>query len=1452
MPYKDTYNYENYPYLPDRDDISLAYDPGFDEGLVGRSDTSGVGPPNNETYMNRAWMNVDQFNFLAGRLNSIAGIKPYTFNDYYEFFPYESGAYIVPTSLYSVEFLKNEEQYADVGIPADSLNEALYGTSGLLKYDVSTAMNRFMDGTNMRRSSDLCRGVSCPEGDNFPTSYITSAPEILFWYKTGDYDESAGGSIIDPNKAYTYYFGFINHTTGWWIKRNPEGWEDFEQWEAASYHGYSVDGSGPHSGSWWIEKATALGIPIKDEGDLPDNYREEMEKHGTDLGIGNYNYSITAEKTANPIRYSLQDPCHTTTGALGIYNTAYNYSGGGFLAQIPLEVFPVKTTNCSLGGLTYRSANHYNGGRISGIDWTYEKTPASWETQVEFKTDNFCDGNVYTYHTPGEMKAASRAKAVATTYPEYYVSRAAPADGISYDDLGGMPDYFVNQWMSDVSAGKLPGDSCRKDYIWSAGFYSDNDMFLKRGFSGGGIAGISYDVEQWTNEGGHQYVVQKPEDMAAGAKISALLGGADAATWDALGTESADSSSRIYQNKNYEGVFAGWPLGYHGGEIYQTPILRARHMLLNKEQAVSDGVPYSDYYGHNIGNKSRIHKNAYELLPYPPKKNLSYGLQDPTGADGAKIDPTRLSDPLNSFAKTYWIEIDDVKSKAEELGFRFEFRRLTVPFKFKNFSFSYARAGFMRETGNCLVKGGGEGEGAGSNAFYDPGFAFDGNDCASDDFCAPAHGEVLNSSTIYEPCINLHDNQPVFVQCPMNAGMASAGPFPNFVDHNPYGSDLEDGGWSKWIYRNPINMTYGDGFDSQNVIFHVGNDLQRGSVDTHGGSDGKAWGNNVVGDPFITGADWNAADIYPTGYGDSHASAPISGNITTQHGYFWCSDDGCEDCVHNQFSTAHGGWGGNPQNPRPEDGAFNDNLACPCFGEGHSGDGAGSPYGSPPTVGREHCYGPVGDGWATGWGNHKDCRDAWGALHGMRRYSIGEPDEGTIVPGSIIGAGGTLPETPAGQDLVQNCSRCYQCDTYGGGEITVPDGLVDSGSATLDDDDKKLFKFTGVSPDGTFTFNSIGYKPIVTSSKQFVWAENEGETAWVRPVGVQERYTYKYGSELSSYDMHVIDYMNEQAQLNDPDDPWRMESVSTWSGNYIYPADWPNAGFNRGDENALAEWGLEEIFEQYNGRYGEDDTAVGGGHGVFSIGSTIPPNVDMRIAAGTRTAYPYTEGSGPTAVHFKIRAYLSMLTAYDQIPILKITADDDYKEWLSNIILNLYPKYYYFQEFSDSEFARTHAMFVYGQPDVKYEDYPQSSIGDSEGYELGALDLVPGYTRDYPLAYGLDHVQNPGVSFEGETKFADWQKTRFPNGWFTNKRYIPLTNNQPSFFTDFWPRGNVNASGGYAQNLNFASTDSIFLNLQDTLGGQKAAIQWYINNAIIRPTGEGNPTHTISDSSWSY
>ena len=1383
MSYKGTYNWKNYPWITDRqDDLTLQYNPGVNPDVADAQDTNlglGVGNPAPRLHANRAYMNVDQFNYLAGKLNSVTHIKPFTFNDYYELWPYESGAYIVPKDLYTVEFLRDIEEYASYGCPADNLTEALYGTSGLLKYDLAgkTMISEFMDDSKMRESA-------VRKADGY--RYVTSAPEILFWYKTAD--GGGGGSTFDATKAYSYYFGFINHTTGWDVKRNPEGFEDLEQWEAVVENfdstmppmmpGGSNNLNHPNmSGSWWYHKAKLLQIPIRDESDLPDNYVSEMEKHGADLNVYSHNYSITAKKTTNPIDFPYKNApaedgataLHVQKGLVGKFRTDWN-SGGYWVGDVSPEVFSVKTSKFDIASTTgFRKPIDYTRGRVSGVDW---KSVPEYKASSDFVpvtlTDDgggaeLLDGTDQPCFNSNSSFANRIAKSTKVGYYfttagdtinplSYLHSNAIPTSCTAYDTLDILPEYFRNNYLSNWSTSLFSNDAlgAGHEFVWDERFYKYNNYYLARGYGiwTGAVDGSHGDLSNshiWTNPGGHSYNVRTNIGFTA-------LGG-DATTWNAIAGigSSAGASDKIYQNTKYQSVYAGFMAGYNSGEVLRRPILKARHMLLNKSQSKVDGQRYETYYGFD-DNISRVHHNTYELLPFPSQKNLSYGVQDPTGALGQKIDPTNLYDPMHSIGKTYWLKIDDVKNRAKELGFRFEFRRLAVPFKLKEYTFSYGTkpVGFVRQSGDCIVQpdlASIPGNARPYRAFsshtssYTPNCGANVTQAWSVDghFTIDTTG-ILNGNRIFGPCDEgLGRQNGTYIQAPLDGrpvgGSASASAattaraekWPNFVDNNPWGSDLTSQGIGKYAFRNPINSIFADDIDSNNAIYHIDQTATAMASWYNSGYDG-------ANEPLRNGANHIGVTFDDT---DGHKVGPLT------NGSHWVYADHDDDVE------------------TPKSWALTSTL----------------PY-----------------------------------------------DE----QAAIADFGGTPPASA--KDLFH---------FKGGG--------VDS---------------EGSDPDGSFDFNSQGYKPFVGSSKQFVWADNADETTWVRPIGVQERYTYKYDSNISSFDMHVIDFVAEQGQLDDPVNPFRMESVSTWSGNYI----WANGGNAVSDPRTPPHPAVLPGWVR----------AANGGH--------ISATTDIRL----QQVNVVRGGTTHTPDTLKVISYLSVLSAYDQIPIFKVTvSDSSYKEWLANVVLNLYPKYYYFQEHSDDEFSKNHAMFTYMEPDLKYSNFPASNYYSEtsaegwirgKGYEVNTLDIVKrdgqevdlynnSAVKSYDLTFGID---SPSYTTAEGRRFAisSWSDTIN-----NTNRMVPVVNNMPSLHTDFWPREQVMGSGAGAENMVFeeltadlgtflfgtytSSRKELHLNLQNKLGeenGYRAALQWYLNNAIVIPTGKaGHPTYTLGENTfWNF
>ena len=241
---------------------------------------------------NRAHLNVDQYNYLAGRINSISKIRPYTFTDYYELYPYTSGEYLVPPELFSVEFKIDAPRATKFVCVADNLTEAkgrLWKTEIVGEDPVSWAAETLY--------------LSESGG-------ITSSARDLVYYEEkkrndgGTFNQAVGGA-----KNRVYNFLVLDHRTGWSLKRNPFGYEEWEDqaWldtdaggsiissyaeqQSLSQQMEPMTGSATRGGDGLFEidprsfdgskvigMAQRLGIPIKDHTDLPGNYQTTINE----------------------------------------------------------------------------------------------------------------------------------------------------------------------------------------------------------------------------------------------------------------------------------------------------------------------------------------------------------------------------------------------------------------------------------------------------------------------------------------------------------------------------------------------------------------------------------------------------------------------------------------------------------------------------------------------------------------------------------------------------------------------------------------------------------------------------------------------------------------------------------------------------------------------------------------------------------------------------------------------------------------------------------------------------------------------------------------------------------------------------------------------------------------------------------------------------------------------
>jgi hypothetical protein len=195
-----------------------------------------------------------------------------------------------------------------------------------------------------------------------------------------------------------------------------------------------------------------------------------------------------------------------------------------------------------------------------------------------------------------------------------------------------------------------------------------------------------------------------------------------------------------------------------------------------------------------------------------------------------------------------------------------------------------------------------------------------------------------------------------------------------------------------------------------------------------------------------------------------------------------------------------------------------------------------------------------------------------------------------------------------------------------------------------------------------FEFSLKGYQPFLYKLKKFVIAKDQDEATWIRPI--PKELPHYLSPTFKDYDIYRTDFVKSQ-QVYTNDDPWRIESASSWSGNYIY---------------------------NYIDTYGQN--------------FNLPPNAAWSLEEGDRASWPYGGGTEKTR-HMNITWY-GMIHHFSANPIFKVVMDDELKENLAREKLNTYPPRYIFQNVMDfqgeSSGAMTDALFKFRENDLVYQN----------------------------------------------------------------------------------------------------------------------------------------------------
>jgi hypothetical protein len=601
----------------------------------------------------------------------------------------------------------------------------------------------------------------------------------------------------------------------------------------------------------------------------------------------------------------------------------------------------------------------------------------------------------------------------------------------------------------------------------------------------------------------------------------------------------------------------------------------------------------------SVGYRKGVQPNLYNSFTLPPYKTNAgqLGAGDKTFWDknGASIDstpvegyadPWDMTDPGSSAVakKVYWVSAPDVQTRAKELGFHFEFRRLGVPYKMKEVSFSHSStpASFYRESGNY-------------HYLDHPWHANYDNDHLSP---FPEEGESNRATALVGT-----KNSLSYCQDASKAGTEDGYYEPqDGVDWRAYdrfGCGLRDS------QGNLLDTSYSDTVGKAD---HADLILQGAGREAGGNQYGvsKKWPNiiNEAGDHP------NANDITPdTSAGKEFADFRVQLGKPNKSHMSWWGDYTTHSKIYKLGTF----------NNLDKDGDFtkNDSKPCPFYGKTLPADDSYSSNGAnglnlwqltleqmtPDDITDREDYCKLAfheEAWTDHGHKHGDNIDVvyhkplhacqlsagWWAEYD-RRFGESSPSShrsnlrthvwGKDHPNAAdeesrkypfnVGAGASikkeLAERMASVSLAETCS----VKTEGNNVCShVLDQTPPQSERSYD-----LLVERGDSFNGTFEFDAKGYIPHVKKSYIFTTAQNAGETEWIRPIG---HSTVRHISQgFSNYDLFTTDYVKKQKTFscevyssgdwgkkwtrNTSCDPHRFENIRLdndsmqWSGNMI-------------------------------------------------------------------------------------------------------------------------------------------------------------------------------------------------------------------------------------------------------------------------------------------------------------
>lgn len=698
---------------------------------------------NTGEFFTRVPHNVDQYNYLAGLVNSIDVIKPVSFIDHFPHFePYTSGHFIVPKDLWSFETKINKKSFETITLTYESGVTWPVIRSGMVESGNSTDLF----GATEVNPGEMGSFVGNPEHGNPASNLgITHEDDLVSYYRYNSQTDGNGDHniwVINFVRNITGYVSSFVHSR-YGTEYNLATIRDAGAYDGSMRYsnllfeanwmydkfnaGVVSDGNiAIHEKPMWKTWAERMGMSVSSQTDLPNvagqDFGTYFEKSGNSLEIYSAIYDYQIKGVGKPVA---SDSNFSDTTGLGILRGArftdnnvsppVSYevtSWPGFTDVLKTDFYPTQP----VGG---DSLTHYTG-LLKRPETSQSFYATSGEVTLEKFTKNLIDPEAYVVaqgvnidmHNSRGLPLQENRSIVGDkqTEVDWIVKKEKCSNG-KWVGLGygnqtlcedGVSGPSQNAWVDSTT---LP---FTHSYVYSIGNFKGGDNFLwsedtvnvDQKYKNHGLYGLGKSYEGTAPTGSaHLEGVRRltasthssyfwGDPMLTCQRVDQEIDITDTYCCPKYWYSGGNSNfkhpvNECWANSKWVTKLGGLNVGY---EPWYNPllkgfndlsednnILKAKNLLINTpypqdEVGFNVFLDESTWYGNVYGDPH--HWNSYSLPPYKGAKN-KFGFD------------------ANGVEDFYWVKTNEIKQVADKLGLPLELRRMSVPYKFKEFNFTY-------------------------------------------------------------------------------------------------------------------------------------------------------------------------------------------------------------------------------------------------------------------------------------------------------------------------------------------------------------------------------------------------------------------------------------------------------------------------------------------------------------------------------------------------------------------------------------------------------------------------------------------------------------------------------------------------------------------------------------------------------------------------------------------